>query len=154
MSMSTQPAAQSSNHPLGTGGDHRRRLILHHVPLALASTIAFVLWMTLPLFQVAHHAREGHDHAEGADSAASPPRALQHAARAAGHHGPHEAGGHRRPWQERRHEDSPQAAGDVPTDQAGHKTRNLDRLQDRAFMARVTTATGYIALGLSSRSPS
>lgn len=50
MSMSTQPATRSSNQPLGTSGDQRRRFLLHHVPLALASAVVVVLFMSLPLF--------------------------------------------------------------------------------------------------------
>ena len=44
---------RSANEPLGTNGDQGRRLLWHHVPLALASATVFVLWTTLPLFQAA-----------------------------------------------------------------------------------------------------
>ena len=90
MSPSRQPSTRSTNQPLGAGGDQRRRFLLHHVPLALASAMVFVLWMTLPLFQAAHHARDGHDHAERDESAAAPLQAVQQAVRAAGHQGPHQ----------------------------------------------------------------
>jgi len=40
-------ATRSSN-PLGTNGDWRRRLLLHHAPLALASAVVFVVFMSLP----------------------------------------------------------------------------------------------------------
>lgn len=36
--------------PLGTGRDWRRRLLLHHVPLAVASGAVLVLFMGLSLF--------------------------------------------------------------------------------------------------------
>lgn len=48
MNMSAQSAIQSSNwlgHPLGTGRDWRRRLLLHYVPLALASAVLLFLFM-------------------------------------------------------------------------------------------------------------
>jgi len=49
--MSLQPATRRSNQPLGgSSGDWRRRLLLHYVPLALASAVVLVLFMTLPPF--------------------------------------------------------------------------------------------------------
>jgi methionine sulfoxide reductase heme-binding subunit len=51
--MSTQPAIQPSSRlgrPLGTGRDCRRRLLLHHVPLALTSAALLVLFMAFPPF--------------------------------------------------------------------------------------------------------
>ncbi len=116
---STLPPIRGSNPPLGADGDHRRRVLFHHVPFALAAIVFFLLWMTVPIFQTAGHQ--------------GPPQAMQHAAGAAGHQGPDHA--------------------------SGHQARHLDGLQDlsrrsgeaakadRAFMARVTTATGYIAVG-------
>jgi hypothetical protein len=51
MSVIVQPASQSSNQPLGgTSGDWRHRLLRFHVPLALASTLVLVAFMTLPGF--------------------------------------------------------------------------------------------------------
>ena len=47
--MSTQPATQPSRRlgrPLGAGRDWRRRLLLHHAPLALASAVLLVLFIT------------------------------------------------------------------------------------------------------------
>jgi sulfoxide reductase heme-binding subunit YedZ len=46
--MSMQPATPSSNRlgrPLGTARDWRRRLLLHHAPLALGSAVALVLFI-------------------------------------------------------------------------------------------------------------
>lgn len=63
--MSTEPSTQS-NQPLGTSGDIRRRVLLHHVPLAVGSAVVLALFMGLPIF-----------------------------ARAAGHHGPGAAMSHR-----------------------------------------------------------
>jgi sulfoxide reductase heme-binding subunit YedZ len=51
--MSMQQPTQSSNRPgrpLGTGRDWRRRLLLHHVPIALASALALVLFMGVAPF--------------------------------------------------------------------------------------------------------
>jgi sulfoxide reductase heme-binding subunit YedZ len=51
--MSTQPATQSSNQlgrPLGTSRGWRRRLVLHHLPLAVASAVVLVLFMGLSTF--------------------------------------------------------------------------------------------------------
>jgi sulfoxide reductase heme-binding subunit YedZ len=44
------PAATRSRKELGTGGDRRRRLLLHHAPVALASAVVLVLFMSLPSF--------------------------------------------------------------------------------------------------------
>jgi hypothetical protein len=41
----TAPSSIRLGRPLGTGRDWRRRLLFHHVPLALASAALFVLFM-------------------------------------------------------------------------------------------------------------
>jgi sulfoxide reductase heme-binding subunit YedZ len=46
----TEKAVKSK--PLGTGRDWRRRLLLHHVPLALASAAVLSVWIALPLFRI------------------------------------------------------------------------------------------------------
>jgi methionine sulfoxide reductase heme-binding subunit len=56
--MSIQPAAQSPSRPgrpLGTSRDWRRRLLLHHAPLALASAVVLVLFVALPPFNTGGH---------------------------------------------------------------------------------------------------
>src|SRR5262249_40006749 len=46
-----QPAIRSSKQPLGgTKGNWRHRLLRFHIPLALASAVILVLFMSLPLF--------------------------------------------------------------------------------------------------------
>ncbi len=53
MSSYSQPAVGSSNRlgaALGTGRDWRRRLLLHHLPIALASAVALVVFMGLSPF--------------------------------------------------------------------------------------------------------
>ena len=122
--MSTQPFTRSSEQPLGTGGALGRRLLLHHVPLALTSVLLVVLWMTLPLFQSAGHQ--------------GPPPGVRHTD--AGHHQPPAgSAGHQRTPQ-------PTAHSSMQNDpeQAGHR----EGLEHRRFLARITTATGYVALGL------
>ncbi|MDQ3641099.1 MAG: ferric reductase-like transmembrane domain-containing protein [Actinomycetota bacterium] len=56
--MSMQPATQSSTRlgaTLGTGRGWRRRLLLHHLPLALASAVVLVLFMGLsPFANIGH----------------------------------------------------------------------------------------------------
>jgi methionine sulfoxide reductase heme-binding subunit len=57
--MSVQAASRSSTrlgHPLGTTGDWRRRLLFHHVPLALASAVALVMFISLSLFTTGGYA--------------------------------------------------------------------------------------------------
>jgi sulfoxide reductase heme-binding subunit YedZ len=56
--MRMQPATASSaqlGRTLGTGRDWRRRLLLHHVPIALASTAVLVLFMGLSPFAKGGH---------------------------------------------------------------------------------------------------
>src|SRR6266511_3810104 len=58
--ISMQPATQSSNQPYGqplggTNGDLRYRFLHFHVPLALASAVVLLVWMSFPLFQTANH---------------------------------------------------------------------------------------------------
>lgn len=48
--MATEPAPRSSIPPLGANGGQRRRFVLHHVPLAIASALVLALFMGLPLF--------------------------------------------------------------------------------------------------------
>src|SRR5215813_6002684 len=50
MGITTQPASQSSKHPLGVDGDHGRRFFLHHLPLAFPSAVVLVVFTSLPLF--------------------------------------------------------------------------------------------------------
>jgi DMSO/TMAO reductase YedYZ heme-binding membrane subunit len=125
MSTSAETPTQSSNEPLGAGRGLRRRLILHHVPLAIASVVVLVLFMSLPFFDVNMHSRA--DVASGAfprrggeDQAAPTGHGGGHAGLM--HHGDHHAGpmGH---------------GGDH------HSSRG-------ASVQRLVVATGYIALGL------
>ena len=131
-----QPAPRSSNQPVGQpiggiNGDLRFRFFHFHIPLALISLIVLFLWMSIPLFQAAGHQ--------------GPPQGAQ----ATGHQGPpasgtpstmHEGGSHQSP---------PQSNGETPSmNHSGNQTANTEGIQNRLLIARFTTATGYIALGL------
>jgi len=85
VNMSTQTPAQFSHEPLGVGPDLRRRLLLHHLPLALASAAVFVLFMSLPFFDVTVHS-----HADGVSGASSHQGGENHAGLM--QHGSHRAG--------------------------------------------------------------
>jgi sulfoxide reductase heme-binding subunit YedZ len=118
-----QSAIRSPNQPRASGG-WRRRLLHHHVPLALASAMAILLWMSLPLFRPA--GQQMHMPAQEADHV-MPARA----AHSTDHSGPARVA----QAAERLHQVS------MPAQAADH-------LQNRGFMGRFTTATGYVALGL------
>lgn len=123
-----QSASPSSNQPLGqplggTSGDWRHRILRFHIPLALASAVIIFLWMSFPLFQTASH--------EGQSQATSHQNSSQAHDQATGHQGQQQTDG-----------------AMPPMDHSGEQTRNPARNQDRLFIARFTTATGYVALGL------
>ena len=128
-----QPETRSSNQPIGAGGDQRRRLLFHHLPLAVSSAAVFVLWMTVPVFQTGGHH--------------GPSQGMEHEAQAGGHQGLHRAGGHHGPASGGHYGGSPQAADNAPMDAMGHEATN-PRVQHRASVEGVVTATGYIAVGL------
>jgi len=123
MRQTNERPARFSRPPLGTSGDLRRRVLVHHAPLAFATAMALLLWMHLPIFETAGH--------QG-----PPAAALQSAA---GHEPPAGAGGHSR---------SPQANHEGQTDHGSAGIHTPDETQRRRFMGRLTTGTGYIALGL------
>jgi len=168
--MRTQPATRSSTQPLGgTRADWRYRLLRYHLPLALASAAAIFLWMSLPLFRQpagTAAAQHGAPQASGQAAQASaqhraeqaagqqmqmtpqvaPPAQAAPAAQAAGHPMPAQAAGHLPPQ-------AAQAVGaSAPTEQSRDGTGTLDGmvplLQNRGALGRLSTATGYIALGL------
>jgi sulfoxide reductase heme-binding subunit YedZ len=128
--MSVRRGTSTPSHPpLGAGGDLRRRLALHHLPLALASFTALLLWMSLPPFQTA-----GHQGPPPGAGQPGPPHA------AADHQGSTHGGTHLGP---------PDADGRAASpDHGGELGEGFDLLSHRRLLARVTTATGYIALGL------
>jgi sulfoxide reductase heme-binding subunit YedZ len=132
MGMSTKPATRSSNPPLGTSGDQRRRLLLHHVPLALASAVVLVLFMTLPPFDA-----NTYPHADIFSGALPQERGEgEPMGHGRDHSGPMDHGG--------RHTGS--------MDHGGGHTSSLaptrDQIRHRSFTRQLTLATGYVALGL------
>ena len=134
--MSTHLADRSSDPPFGSplGGTHgnlRYRLLHFHLPLAIGSAVILFLWMTLPLFQAAgHRGPPQGSQATGHQSPAAPapPRATHQGST---HHGPAQAHG-----------------ATPPEEHSDTQTADPTRTQDRLLLARFTTATGYIALGL------
>jgi sulfoxide reductase heme-binding subunit YedZ len=57
MNISTQPATRSSKQPLGgASGDLRHRFLRFHLPIALASAMILVLFMSLPFFDISLYA--------------------------------------------------------------------------------------------------
>jgi len=131
-----QPATQSSNQPYGqplggTNGDLRYRFLHFHIPLALASAVVLLVWMSFPLFQTANH--------QGQPTAGAPSTN-------------HQGGNHQSTPQGSNHATGQQGqsqtdSGMSSMNHSGSQTTNSDRNQSR-WLARFTTATGYIALGL------
>ena len=122
-----QPATQPSNQPLGepfggTNGDLRYRILHFHVPIAIVSAAIIFLWMNFSLFQPA------------------------------GHQGPMQATSHQSPHQTNdqatAHPGQQSHNSTNPMEHSGNQTANSDRSQNRLSIARFTTATGYVALGL------
>jgi sulfoxide reductase heme-binding subunit YedZ len=154
---------------LGSGREQRRRLLLHHLPLAVAS--ALVLWgfMGLPTFDVAAYApanifsgRSPGTFPEGetpGEHGGQAPASGEHAAgaTAAPTEAPStDAGSHQIPPQHG-------GAAAAPTAEAGggeHLTPGVDagetsaptpsseEIESRTFTRQLTVASGYIALAL------
>lgn len=147
MSMSAQPATQSSNQPLGTNGDLRRRFLLHHVPLAFASVVVLVLFMSLPLYPHANifsgmfpqgRGESGRmDHGGG--------QTMDHRGGKTGRprHGEGQSRAEIGRMRHGREQTGPMDHGEGqagPTDHGG--------AQRPSFIRQFTVATGYVALGL------
>jgi sulfoxide reductase heme-binding subunit YedZ len=95
--------------------------------------------MSLALFEASGHQGP----AQAADRTG--PASAHQAPQAAGHQAQPQASQHPVQPQASGHQGSPQTTGATPSmDRSG----DPDGLQDRAFMARFTTATGYVATGL------
>jgi sulfoxide reductase heme-binding subunit YedZ len=127
-----RPIAVTSDPPLGTSGGLRRRLVVHHLPLALASTMAVALFMSLPLFD---------------------PRLDPHAdifsrtfpqERVEGGPMDHGAGDAGRMRHGSRHGD---AAGHGDTHDAS-LSPGREQMRHRSVARRFTLASGYVATGL------
>jgi sulfoxide reductase heme-binding subunit YedZ len=117
-----QPATRSSKQPLGgRSGDWRHRLLRFHLPLALASALVLVLFMTLPLFDATGHSVD-------ISSSAFPQQRVRGSMDAGGEHGGRQAG---------------------PAEDSGeHGGGQTPSFGGRGFESQFTVATGYVALGL------
>ena len=131
------PATPASNPPLGTGGDLRARFLRHHGPLAVASAVVFVVFMSLPvgphvdIFSGAvpqgrseggpmdHGGDQTMDHGGG--------RTMDHGGRTMDHEGG---------------QPGSMGRGGGSMDHSGGAGRH------GAFLRQFTVATGYLALGL------
>lgn len=117
--MNMQSATKSSDQPLGAGRDLRRRLLLHHLPLALASAVVLVLFMTLSPFNVT-----AYPHADILSGALP---------RQDGDHGSMDRGG---------------VIVSGMMHPGGHHMGPMDHGGDRLFTRQFIVAGGYVALGL------
>ena len=142
--MSGRPAIQSSNQPLGVGAEQRRRFLFHHLPVAVASTVAVVLLMHLSWFDLSKYPhgdifsgtfprQRGEDHAGPMRHGGQHDHSDQ-MNHEGGHTGPMQHGGHSGPM---RH------GGEEST-----LTPNPEQIRHRSFLRQFTDATGYVALGL------
>jgi methionine sulfoxide reductase heme-binding subunit len=155
-----QPATRSSNRPL-KGGDWRRRLLRHHVPLALASALVLVAFMTLPPFDP-----QAYPQTDMGSGAAFPQRYEEGPmgrgmGQLTGHSGaqmPSTAhAGSQTPSSHGPGQTPPTVHGGAQTPPTGHggsltgpvgASGSPDGTQRRSTVARLTVATGYVATGL------
>jgi len=131
-----------------TGGDMRRRLLRHHLPLALASAVVLALFMGLP---------GGFDSGENRGLnifTGTFPRKDFPGVQTG------QPGGSRAPEQQGTSHQTPQpGAGHQPRQHGGGQRRpeqqggssvgpTAEEVEERSFVRRFTTATGYVALVL------
>jgi sulfoxide reductase heme-binding subunit YedZ len=157
--LSLRPAAISATNPRRSG-DQQRRLLRHHVPVALASVGALVLFMTLPAFdRGANH--EGTGGSMGAMPEMGSPaptlgdggegRPSGHGGGGTSEHGadqgasPGHGGTQAEPTDHARPQPGPSDHGGGGAMESGDGSQATD---DRSFVRRFTTATGYVATGL------
>src|SRR5919106_48855 len=138
-----QPAMRSSNQSRTTRDLPRRvlrRLLRHHLPIALASAVVVVLFMTLPRFDASKYPQA--DIFSGTFPREFPAgQAGQHGG---GRTGPMQQGGHQPPQQQGGHQ-PPQQQGESEPPGVGPST---EEVRERSFERRFTVATGYVALAL------
>lgn len=142
--MRIEQATRSSNQPRASG-DLRRRLLRHHLPLALASAAVLVLFLSLPRFDASRYA-------QGDIFSGTFPRdfpAGQTGQHGRGQTGPmHQRGGHQPPQQQQQ-----QRGGHQPPQEQGEGeppgvSPSSEDVEERSLRRRLTTGTGYIALVL------
>lgn len=118
----------------------RRRLLRHHLPLALGSAVVLLLFLTLPRFDSSKYTQG--DIFSGTlpkDFPAGQSGPMQHGA---GQPPPQQGGGHQIP-KEKLEQIPEQHRGQIPG-----LSPTSDEVDDRSFARRLTTGTGYIALAL------
>jgi methionine sulfoxide reductase heme-binding subunit len=116
----------------------RRRLLRHYLPLALASAVVLLLFMTLPRFDSGKQV----DIFTGTfpkDFPAGQAGPMQHGG---GQPPPQQGGGHQIP-KETLEQIPEQHRGQIPG-----LSPTSEEVDDRSFERRLTTATGYVALAL------
>ena len=117
-----------------------RRLLRHHLPIALASAVVVVLFMTLPRFDASKYPQA--DIFSGTFPREFPAgQAGQHGG---GRTGPMQQGGHQPPQQQGGHQ-PPQQQGESEPPGVSPST---EEVRERSFERRFTVATGYVALAL------
>jgi DMSO/TMAO reductase YedYZ heme-binding membrane subunit len=164
-----EPAARPSKEPLGgRSGNRRHRLLRFHIPLALASALGLVVFMSLPLFDADAYPHvditsdtfpqqrgEGGSMEHGGDDSG----ARDHSG---GERGAREHGGDERGARDHGESGSAEDGREHGGDEAGSNDHGGDRGEARddggghggrragpfSFDRRFTVATGYIALGL------
>ena len=144
--MSVLSAARSLNQR--PPGDWPRRLLRYHLPLAIASTVVLVLFMTLPAFDAGKSPPAMPDIVVEGISAGFPPRSsiyeqmMSRASSSDNQGGPPQGAAHTGPPQGAGgagHAGPPQGAGGTPS--MGPSSGNA------LSMRQFTFATGYVALG-------
>lgn len=127
-----QPATRPSNQPR-TSGDLRRRLLRHHLPLALAGAVVLLLFMSLTRF-------DSTKYTQGDLFTGTFPKEFP-----AGQSGPMQHGAGQPPQQQGGgHQIPPEHGGG----QSSSPTPSREEIDDRSSVRRFTTATGYVALAL------
>jgi sulfoxide reductase heme-binding subunit YedZ len=133
-----------------TSRDLRRRLLRHHLPLALASAVVLVLFLSLPRFDASKYA-------QGDIFSGTFPRDFpvgQTGQHGGGQTGPmQQGGGHQPPQQQGGGHQPPQqqGGGHQPRQGAGQApsvSPSGEEVEQRSFRRQLTTGTGYIALVL------
>ena len=123
----------------GASRGMRRRLLRHYLPLALASAVVLLLFMTLPRF-------DSSDYTQGDIFTGSFPKDFPAGQAGRMQHGggqpPQQGGGHQIP-KEQLEQIPEQHRGQIPG-----LSPTSEEVDDRSFERRLTTATGYVALAL------
>jgi DMSO/TMAO reductase YedYZ heme-binding membrane subunit len=145
-------------------GDHHRRLLRHHLPLALASAAALVVFMTVPTFDVSAD-RGSADLSSGALPQQRGERAMEHgedepaptghgaAPRESSGHGGDEGGSISHGGGQDGSTGHGGGQGGTTEPQDGQTDppqpdATMDMTGNRSLVQRFTVATGYIATGL------